>query len=449
MPTTNETAVKDLSLDLANFRTVKQKNEINAVNAMISIGADSFWALLESLLDDGFMPTENIIVIKGKNKRFIVKEGNRRVACMKVIYGFLDRKNFGIPTDLAEKIDSLSTEWQKENKSIPCAIYEATEEMLVDKIVSLTHGKAQKAGRVPWESVARARHNRDILKVPEEGLELLEKYLVHGSNLTGQQKDRWAGVYPLTVLNETLPKLFPRFQLNSTKEFVKAYPKMTHKNQIEELLRLVGNGDIGFPEIRSDGFEEVLVKMGFPKMPKQSNPSPKPEKGKKPPPTKKKGKAAHPVDDPKTVKFFLRKFNPTGANNQKIATLKEEALSLNLSTNPIAFCFLLRSMFELSAKNYCDKHNISLKKVNTKTNLKFDKTMLELLKEATNHLTNNKKDKGKVQQLHGAMVELGKTEGILSVTSMNQLVHNRTFVVTASEISTLFNRIYPLLEYLN
>ena len=76
-----------------------------------------------------------------------------------------------------------------------------------------------------------------------------------------------------------------------------------------------------------------------------------------------------------------------------------------------------------------------LKKTHPTTNVKFDKTLLELLKDATNYLTDNKKDKAKLQQLHGAMVELGKPEGILSVTSMNQLVHNRTFVVTA-EIST-------------
>lgn len=45
--------------------------------------------------------------------------------------------------------------------------------------------------------------------------------------------------------------------------------------------------------------------------------------------------------------------------------------------------------------------------------------------------------------------ELAKPTGLLSVTSMNQLVHNPAFSVTASDISSLFNNIFPLLEALN
>ena len=109
---------------------------------------------MDSLLEDGFMPTENIIVIKDKNQNLLVKEGNRRVACMKIILGYLERSKFSIPTDLSDKIDKIPQVWNDENKNIPCTIYEAAEGKLVDKIVSLTHGKAQKAGRIPWESVA-------------------------------------------------------------------------------------------------------------------------------------------------------------------------------------------------------------------------------------------------------------------------------------------------------
>jgi hypothetical protein len=51
--------------------------------------------------------------------------------------------------------------------------------------------------------------------------------------------------------------------------------------------------------------------------------------------------------------------------------------------------------------------------------------------------------------LHGAMTEIAKTEGILSVTSMNQLVHNTTFSVTTGDVCTTFGNIYPLLEAMN
>ena len=50
---------------------------------------------------------------------------------------------------------------------------------------------------------------------------------------------------------------------------------------------------------------------------------------------------------------------------------------------------------------------------------------------------------------HGAITELARPEGILSVTSLNQLVHNPSFSITEGDICTLFGNIYPLLEAIN
>ncbi|MGO9314476.1 MAG: hypothetical protein ACLQDI_17315, partial [Syntrophobacteraceae bacterium] len=81
MPETIPMDVKKLKLDLTNFRTMPQENEAEAVQAMISMSPDTFWALFESLVDDGYLLTENIIVLEGKHKTdMVVKEGNRRIA---------------------------------------------------------------------------------------------------------------------------------------------------------------------------------------------------------------------------------------------------------------------------------------------------------------------------------------------------------------------------------
>ena len=75
--------VKKLKLDLKNYRTVAQDNEVSATVAMISLKPEWFWALAESLVREGYVPTENIIVLKeGRSLR--VKEGNRRIAALKL-----------------------------------------------------------------------------------------------------------------------------------------------------------------------------------------------------------------------------------------------------------------------------------------------------------------------------------------------------------------------------
>lgn len=483
MPTTNLISIDQLKLDLSNFRTVPQANELHAVQVMISISPDRFWALMESLVDDGYLPTENILVLKtGDSSEMIVKEGNRRVAALKLIHGYLSSSDISIPDNIISKIKNLPAEWKTTNARVPCAIYAIKDASLVDKIVTLTHGKGEKAGRDHWTAVARARHNRDVNKLAEPALDLLEKYLINGKNLTPQQAERWSGNFSLSVLDEAIKKISTRFGVSSAPDLARKYPSIQHRDVLEDILKNIGLEIIGFPIIR-DKKEDFATKYGpptAPMPPPTGNTSPQntPSAGAStgaggqsqgtqgtagsgqggqnttgavqggqgvPTGTKTAAVAIH---DPRAVMRALRTFVPSGNNRQKVVTLRDEARKLKLKDNPIAFCFLLRSMFEISAKAYCDDHKASGGPSCTKPDGN-DKNLAVVLGEITAHLTNQKTDKAKIKALHGAMTELGKPEGILSVTSMNQLVHNPQFSIAVSDIAAVFGNIFPLLEAMN
>ena len=145
MPDTTLTTVKRLSLDLSNFRTVPQPDEIHAVQAMIAISPDRFWALMESLIDDGYLPTENILVLKAgaKQSKLIVKEGNRRIAALKLVHGHLPCDAINIPDNITRRINTISPEWKKINGRVPCTIFTGKEASVVDKVVTLAHGKGE------------------------------------------------------------------------------------------------------------------------------------------------------------------------------------------------------------------------------------------------------------------------------------------------------------------
>ena len=264
MPTSQQLPVKDLKLDLKNFRTVQQKTEIDAVKAMISISPDRFWALMESLIDDGFIPTENIIALRSAlDTSLTVKEGNRRIAGLKLIHGILNSASFGLPSNIQAKISAITTQWKAENGTVPCTMYESSDAAKVDKIVNLTHGKGDKASRDKWTSVASARHNRDMNKATEVALDLLEKYLIRGKNITTLQKERWSGDYPLTVLDEAIKKLATRLDVTSTAEIPKNYPKLKYVKELENLLLGIGNKTIQFKHVRSTT-DDIGVKIGLP-----------------------------------------------------------------------------------------------------------------------------------------------------------------------------------------
>ena len=114
MPVTEHVQVKKLKLDLANYRTIKQANETEAITAIIAINPDWFFALAESLIEDGYLPTENVLVQQsGTAARPIltVKEGNRRIAALKLIHGYLSPSDFQLPSHLVDKMNAISVSY--------------------------------------------------------------------------------------------------------------------------------------------------------------------------------------------------------------------------------------------------------------------------------------------------------------------------------------------------
>ncbi len=471
MPKTIQLNIRKLTLDLQNFRTVEQTEEVQAIRAMVSISRDRFWALTESLLD-GYLPTENIIVLRllGAEEELIVKEGNRRVAALKLIHGLLPQGALNVPTSIAEKIEKISEEWKELNQDVPCAVFDMEEAAKVDHIVALTHGKGEKAGRDNWPAIARARHNRKAKQVSEAGLDLLEKYLTALPNISMEQADNWSGTYRISVLDEAIKKIAPRLGLENAPELAKSYPKVEHLQALDAIIRDIGTEKIGFKTLR--GATDFAAAYGIPVSAKglasegtpgsSSNtvgtPGPNAEghspssaaefSGTTSASNGKKKQIAVATNDPKSVMRMLRKFSPLGINREKVVALKKEMLTLSLEKAPMAFCFLLRSAFEISAKAYCEDHK-GTGGPSSKDASGNDRKLVEVLRNIVDHLTNNKKDKDKLKLLHGALAELGKPEGMLSVTSMNQLVHNQKFSVLPGDVAVLFANVFPLLETMN
>ncbi len=449
MRTTKQIKVADLNIDLTNYRTVHQSDEEHATNALISIRPNYFWGLMESLLDDGYNPTENIVVLEVDGK-YIVKEGNRRTASLKLIHGFT--KNVNLPENIQKRIDNLADLWKTENSTIPCVVYPAEDATLVDKLVARTHAKGDTAGRDKWNSVATARYARDQLKQSEPGLDLLESYLTKGKNLNPQQAERWSGEYPLTVLTAALQKIAPILKFKRVAELAASYPSK-NKRLFDKILFDIGTTTLGFKEIRSTS-QLWVTAYGL----AVQNPTgtggtgatgDSPTGTGSPKPKGKSGSTkAYPSNDPKSVRKKLKSYQVRGTGRDKIATLLAEIQTLKLATHPHAFCFLLRSLFELSAKAYCVDHKKS-GGPDPKKKDGSDKSLANLLRDIVKHLTNNNADKAKIKALHGSITELAKKDGLLSVTSMNQLVHHPSFSVLPSDISILFGNVFPLLEEMN
>lgn len=471
MPKNEYIAVANLHLDLGNFRTIRQADSGAAIHAMISISPGRFWALMESLIQDGYLPTENIILLK-EGRRHIVKEGNRRIGAIKMILGEISVPNLQIPSHLEAAIKSLPKEWKKKNTKVPCAVYEEKEADTVDRIIALTHGKGQLAGRDAWNPVARARQNRDKNGASEPALDLLEKYVREGQNRTPEQAERWAGDYQLSILDEAMKRIAPRLGLASARELADRYPNLPKDRiAVEGMLREVGLELLTFNIIRDSSEDFASARYGIQAASQNSSaPTASVNAGPQatttvagqqtssvnatnaspPPNSVASGRRLKAVSnsDPRSVLRTLKKFAPRGNGREKLVALLEEARTLKLDTHKHSFCFLLRSMFELSAKAYCDDHKSTGCPAATRANGE-DRFLVDVLRDVEGHLTKNNSDRAMVRRLHGAMTELANPYGLFSITSLNQLIHNPRFSLAETHICTVFWNVFPLLEEMN
>ena len=474
-------AVKDLELDLDNYRTTSQDSEIDAIKAMIAISPGNFYGVFESTLNDGFLPLENLIIQK-VGQRLVVREGNRRTASLKICLGLIDVANFSFATQFIDKVMSLSSEWKNANTMVPCLVYSEEEKSEANRIVGLIHAKGKKAGRDPWKAIAKARFNRDEEHRSEPGLNLLESFLDRTSELSDDQKYKWSGTYPITVLDEAIKKVAPALSFKDAPELGKRFPTIPKVNEVDKLIYDIGTTKCKFKTIRQEepNFLDTYalrssdskknkstdtdktnkntngnIRSDFSKEP-ESAPNTVAEgqdsdaKDDNHPPnsnnrtTPTSNITAYPINDLRHVKNLLSEFQPKGKHRAKVASLRDEMQKLSLKSTPIAFCLVLRSLFEISAKAYCKDHNIK-----TTSNNGNDLKLVDLLRRCVSHLTNNQQNQQMIKELHGALAELATNENLISITSMNQLTHNPVFSILPDQIAVRFSNVYPLLEKLN
>lgn len=261
MPSLKNISVKDLNLDLHNYRTLPQVNEVNAIKAMIKIREKKFIGILTNILDKGFLLNENLHV-ETRNGDYIVREGNRRLACLKLIHQIHDPSKFNIPSEIVEKINGLTKGWLKKNIKVPCLIYKNSELDLIEKTINLIHAKGEVASRDPWTSVARARRNRDQYSMNEPALDFLESFLENDVTVNNTVKEEWSGDFPLSVLDEAIKKIAPRIGYQNSIELATNYPANTKKYDLDKMISDIGYRNLKFPDIR-DKSEDFALKYGL------------------------------------------------------------------------------------------------------------------------------------------------------------------------------------------
>ena len=152
--------IDDISLDPNNPRHDPVKEDTLALKELMTTKNfnNKIFALMKDILDYGQNPIDLIGLLLTNNNTLYSKEGNRRVAAIKI----LNNPNLIVSSNikLFVRVNNLLKEYNAPPSKVMC--YITRDQNILDHAMELKHqGEQGGAGAVTWGSNEKARHKRN------------------------------------------------------------------------------------------------------------------------------------------------------------------------------------------------------------------------------------------------------------------------------------------------
>ena len=120
--------------------------------------------LMESIGIKGYFPGEPLLIIEEDAGRFIVVEGNRRLAAVKLLNGEIEA-----PSRKGKTIDLIKQSSPNKPTNLPCAI--CTDRSAVSQYLGYRHI----SGIKEWDSLSKAYYVKELIQANDESKDYREK----------------------------------------------------------------------------------------------------------------------------------------------------------------------------------------------------------------------------------------------------------------------------------
>jgi hypothetical protein len=442
-----EIRVTDILLDTGNYRTGKQEDQREAIKALIEEQKHKLVNLAKDIIENGLSPLETVMVyaVPGEKNRFIVVEGNRRIAAIKL----------ATQPDLA-----ADTTWHNAfkrlhkllpgqvPKKIVCKVANSKEEAF--PWIQRRHDTGLKgAGLEPWSTIATYRaHAAQGKSAPE--YDTLEFVLTHGQ-LDADVEERVMGQdFPITNLKRLVDSAYVSEQL----ELDRGDPALTSTANKKWVLAMMRDfvttisreaHEDGKPFSVKDIYDANDQKKFFNKI---VHKHPKPARGAKrwtinantsvgdtergqP----KRNKPNRPTSErKKLVPKNTNVLPPMGRANDILHELRR----YEVETCRNAVSVLFRVFLEFSVEAYMTRRAV--------LGVTSADTLAKKLRAVIQHMEDNgimtKKD------LTTANKAANDPHSMFSTVQLNAYVHNVNFYPSASELKTSWDNLEPFIEKL-
>lgn len=354
-----EISIEDLLFDLENPRFDGLSDQRSALQEIVANQKEKLVRLANDIVQQGLNPTERVSVIKAdKGKKYIVVEGNRRLAVSKLLCNTARLDDLDVSPTVKEKLKKLANKFDSAVVDpMPCVLFESRDD--ANHWIELRHtGENQGAGIIPWDGQATARFRGKSASL----------HVINYVRANGNLKKEVANLlddFPITNLDRLLGDPDFRHHLGLHKEKDALQSSLAPKQLIRGLKRIVSDiatGEITVTDIkRKDDRKAYLgkIKNDLPDM-TQTVPkvydltgAPVVPDGNKPPSKSVPSSAKRLNLIPKTCIIHI--------DVPKINDVYRELRSLSVDKHTNAAAVLSRVFLEMSVNHYLETFKIKCK----------------------------------------------------------------------------------------
>ena len=440
--------LQDLLIDLNNPRYDPRINQREALSSIAREQGKKLISLAEDIVDKGLNPSElPMVTPSGDGKTFIVLEGNRRIAALKLMASPSLVTSIGLHSIVVRRYKAFHEEFiDKIPQRIDCAVL--TREEASHWIFIRHTGENQGVGVVPWDGIQTHR-----FRGASPALQTVE--LVKASAYLDEITRGKLAKIAITNIERILGTPEARKYLGVDVKSGRLSLIAPEEEAIARLALVVS--DIANRNVRVTHLDSRDQRVSYAKE-VASRPLPKPASksgsvtisGQRS--TAHSGVSGHRISPERT--FLIPSRFKIAISQTRINKIYHELQTLKVDKFVNCCAVMFRVFIELSVDDFAHRHRISLKtiakqKQSVAKNFQApirDMTFRQKLETIADHLDVNKictKD-----ELRGVRTLIANRNHVLSIDSLNAYVHNKNYNPTSSDLKTTWDNVQVFVERL-
>lgn len=439
-------SLANLLIDLQNPRYDLRSSQREALTTIAHDQGPKLVNLAEDIVDKGLNPSEAIMVTPYDESSYVVLEGNRRIAALKLISSISLLESVGLPQRLTKRLRTLHSRSKDELPTeINCVVL-ARED--ANYWIQLKHtGENEGVGVVPWDGQAkhRFRGNSPALQAMD---------LVNQSDYLNDETRKKLPKIAITNIERILGTPDARNYLGVDVINRKLILKSPEDDALARLAIIVTDIAYGIKKVTHLDSKQQRVDYAADVA---ARPLPKPYTPGSSAGTKDSaasvttpGKTAHKINPER--KALIPRQLKLSIPQTRINKIYHELQNLDVDKFINSSAVMFRAFIEMGVDDFAQRHNLLLSSpVKSKKTSNLPPQMREMslrikLITVANYLEREKicsKD-----ELRGVRTLISNRNHVLSIDSLNAYVHNKHYNPTPTDLKGNWDNIETFVEHL-